>query len=287
MGKKSSKQLGTKAWIKAEKQKQSRIGLAIFLGLILLIVVPSTYYSYNILSRPNSQTITHKSKPKAAIIDQLSLTFPNETFIEAATNILKQAGYTVDYIPGRQVTVEFYRNLPADGYKIIILRVHSAGFTSEGQSFLLSMFTSEPYSNTEHVYEQLTDQLGCNSYTLPGEPPYYFGIMPEFVRSSMKGNFQNSIIIMMGCDGIACQFMAEAFILKGAKAYIGWTASVSASHTDTATISLLQKLVEKQTVGQAVTETMKQVGTDPTYKSQLAYYPPNAEKYTIKNLEGA
>jgi cell division protein FtsB len=285
----AEKRLGTKAQIRAEKERQRRIGTAVFAALVLMVILFSAYFGSSLLSQPQNQTLSQESsQPKAAIVDQLSLTCPNETFIEAATNILKQAGCTVDYIPGRQVTVEFYRNLPADGYKIIILRVHSAGFTSEGQPFLLSMFTSEPYSSTEYVYEQLTDQLGCNSYTRPGEPPYYFGIMPEFVRSSMKGNFQNSIIIMMGCDGMAYQFMAEAFILKGAKAYIGWTASVSARHTDTATISLLQHLlVEKQTIKQAVENTMKEVGPDPAYNSQPAYYPPNAGEYTIKNLEGA
>jgi len=179
--------------------------------------------------------------------------------------------------------VEFYRNLPTYGYKIIILRVHSAGFTQEGvKSFVLSIFTSEPYSSTKYVYEQLTNQLGCNSYT--GEPPFYFGILPEFVRSSMKGNFQNSIIVMMGCDGMAYQFMAEAFIQKGAKAYIGWNASVSVSHTDTATISLLQHLItEKQTIKQAIDNTMKEVGTDPTYNSQLAYYPLEAGEKTIED----
>jgi hypothetical protein len=57
--------------------------------------------------------------------------------------------------------------------------------------------------------------------------------------------------------------MAEAFTLKGAKVYIGWKGSVSATHTDTATISLLQHLItEKQTIKQAVENTMKEVGTD-------------------------
>jgi hypothetical protein len=31
---------------------------------------------------------------------------------------------------------------------------------------------------------------------------------------------------------------------------------------------------------------MEEVGTDPTYKSQLTYYPLNAGEQTIKNLEG-
>ena len=59
----------------------------------------------------------------AVIIDQLSLTFPNEAFVEAATDILDQAGYEVNYVPGEDVTVGFYRDLPAGGYDIIVLRV--------------------------------------------------------------------------------------------------------------------------------------------------------------------
>jgi len=283
----NKKRLSIKAQIRAEKERQRRIGTAIFTALILIVVLFSAYFGYSLLSQPQNQTLSQESsQPKAAIVDQLSLTYPNQTFIEAATNILKQAGYTVNYYPGEKVTVEFYRNLPTYGYKIIILRVHSAGFTPEGQSFVLSIFTSEPYSSTKYVYEQLTDQLGRNSYTRPGEPPFYFGILPEFVRSSMKGNFQNAIIVMMGCDGMAYQFMAEAFTQKGAKAYIGWNASVSVSHTDTATISLLQHLItEKQTIKQAIDNIMKEVGPDPTYNSQLAYYPLNAGECAIKNLE--
>jgi hypothetical protein len=280
MKRKSSKQSSTKAWIKAEKQKQSRIGLAIFLGLILLIVVPLTYYSYNILSRLNSQTITNELKPKAAIVDQLSLTFQNQTFIETATNILKQAGYGVDYYPGEAVTVNFYRNLPTHGYKIIILRVHSAlGWYGEPP---VCLFTSEPYSQDRFIYEQLTDQLTRAYYNVSGESKYYFGILPEFVRSSMNGRFDNTIIIMMGCNGLTYIDMAKAFTDKGAKVYIGWYNSVSVSHTDTATIKLLQHyLIEKLTLKQSIQETFKEVEFDP-YKSLLIYYPLEAGEQTIE-----
>jgi hypothetical protein len=262
------KRLGTKAQMRAEKERERRIGTVIFTALILIVVLFSAYFGYTLLSQPQNQTLSQEpSQPKAAIVDQLSLTFPNQTFIEAATNILKQAGYTIDYYPGEKVNVEFYRNLPTHGYKIIILRVHSSERT---------LFTSEPYSQTKYVYEQLTDQLHIASYTMP-HPPYYFAIVSKFVSSSMKGTFQNTIIIMMGCKGLNNTKMAEAFVQKGAKAYIGWNKGVSADHTDTATISLLQHLIiEKQTIKQAVENTMKEVGPDPAYNSQLAYYPLEA-----------
>jgi hypothetical protein len=287
MKKKSSKKLSTKAWIKAEKERQRRIGTAIFTALILIVVLFSAYFGHSLLSQPQNQTISQESsQPKAAIVDQLSLTFPNQTFIEEATNILKRAGYMVDYYPGEEVTVEFYKNLPTHGYKIIILRVHSSAAELQGKEFVetpVGIFTAEQYSQSRYVYEQLTDQLLAASYSMP-LPPYYFAIVPKFVTQSMKGTFKNTIVIMMGCEGLNNTKMAEAFIDKGAKAYIGWKGSVSASHTDTATISLLQHLItEKQTIKQAIDNTMKEVGTDPTYNSQLAYYPLEAGEKTIED----
>jgi len=50
-------------------------------------------------------------------------------------------------------------------------------------------------------------------------PPSYFGVTPNFINA-LKGQFQNSITIMMECHGLKTQSMAEAFTQKGAKAYI-------------------------------------------------------------------
>jgi hypothetical protein len=282
------KPLGTKAQVRAMKERRRHIATAIFLTLISTMLVLSTYFAYTILSGQSSeQKFVEPSlqfRPEnpnlhleAAIVDQLSLTFPNQTFIETAANTLTRAGYTVDYFSGEKVTVEFWRNLPTHGYGLIILRVHSAAAALEGKEFVetpVSFFTSEDYSRTKYVQEQLTDQLVIGSYSMP-QPPYYFGITPRFVTTSMKGAFQNTTVVMMGCEGLNNTRMAEAFIEKGAKVYIGWTSSISASHTDTATAHLLQHLIaEKQTTKQAVVNTVKEVGPDPTYNSQLTYYPP-------------
>ena len=242
------------------------------------------------LSSPSQkQETSSTSEPKAAIVDHLSLTAPNKTFIQTATNTLKQAGYTVDYYPGEKVTIELYRNLPTHGYGLIILRVHSTAAELQEAEFVeapVSLFTSENYSRTKYVWEQLTDQLVMASYTMP-QPPYYFGIMPKFVVSSMKGSFQNSTIIMMGCEGLNNTKMAEAFIEKGAKVYISWNKPVLASHTDSATSHLLQHfLIEKLTLKKSVQETFKEVGFDPAYNSLLLYYPLEAGDYTIQNMIG-
>ena len=46
---------------------------------------------------------------------------------------------------------------------------------------------------------------------------------------------------MMGCDGLRSQVTAEAFLDKGASAFVSWSTRVSADHTDGATRRLLEK----------------------------------------------
>jgi len=273
------KRVGTKAKVKALKEREKHIATAIFLVFILLIVIFSAYLTYTYLNKSPNQAINPSASFKAAIVDQLSLTAPNHTFIEKATNTLKQAGYTVDYHAGERVTVEFYRNLPTHGYSLIILRAHSTA--KYGQ-----LFTSEPYSSQRYVIEQLDDQIIRVSF-YQNEPPFYFAVSPYFVIRSMKGRFSDTLILMMGCDGLKNTNMAEAFVKKGAKVYVGWNESVLASHTDTATTLLLQHLLtEKQTIRQAVENTMEEVGPDPTYKSQLIYYPHKAGDHILEDITG-
>lgn len=218
--------------------------------------------------------VSPSAGPRAAIVDQLSLTQPNPTFVETATDLLEQAGYAVDYYPGEQVTVEFYRGFPAQPYDLIILRVHSALGRDDGQpADWVTLFTADSYRETWYVKEQKTRRLSKVSYYEDG--PAYFGIMPGFVRSSMKGNLQDTTVIMMGCDGLRTETIAEALVERGAKAVVSWNGLVSADHTDAATEQLLRHLVtEGLSLPQAVDSTTAEVGPDPAYGSVLRLYPP-------------
>ena len=285
---------GTKARVQAYKKRLSYISTAITAAILIVIIAISSFLIYyHLNSSPNQtsnqdQTINQQTKPKAAIVDQLSLTAPNQTFIQTAATILKHAGYTVDYYPGEEVTVDFYRILPTQGHSLVILRVHSALVSAEDPP--VTLFTSEPYSRTKYVYEQLKDRVGWVTYRFEnGTPkePTYFGISPLFVEQSMNGRFQDTIIILMGCNGLTYADMAQAFVQKGAKAYIRWSDAVTASHTNQATIQLLKHLVaENQTIKQAVTETMKEAGPDPEYNSLLLYYPLEVGEQTIEEITG-
>ena len=213
----------------------------------------------------------------AAIVDQLSLTQPNPDFAQAATNILEDAGYSVDYYAGEAVTVEFYRELPTHEYDLLIMRVHSGLARDNGKpTDYVSLFTGEPFSETFHDTATFEDaeagRLGrARSYEGGDE---YYGIVPAFIESSMRGTFQDATVILMGCDGLITNAAAEAFVSKGAKTVVGWSGRVSAEHTDAAAEHLLRHLLaDGLTTQGAVARTMAEVGPDPTYGSTLLYYP--------------
>ncbi len=272
--------------IREEKKREQRIGLAVTVIILIVNITASGLFVNSMLgSSRQKQETSSTSEPKAAIVNQLSLTYPNQTFVQTATNTLAQAGYTTDYYPGEKVTVEFYRNLPTHGYKIVVLRTHSALVSTDKPP--VTLFTSEPYSQTAYVYEQLRDQVGWVTYRFerdtPKEPTY-FGISPLFVKDSMNGDFQDSVIVMMGCNGLTYTDMAKAFIERGAIAYVGWKDAVLASHTDSATAHLLQHfLIEKRSLRESVQDTFE-VGCDPVNENLLTYYPLEAGGRTIEDL---
>lgn len=207
----------------------------------------------------------------AVIVDQLSLTAPNPRFVASATDTLEEAGYSVDYYPGEEVTVDLYRDLQTAGYELIIFRAHSSRLVGEWAGNLYAetaFFTSEPYDRTEYVEEQRGGRLVQVAADVGS--PVYFGVGAEFVRSSMRGSFEGSTVIMMGCNGLLADTTAQSFLDRGAVAAITWDKDVSAVHTDAATERLLQLLaLQGMTPEQAVAQAAADIGPDPVFGAQL------------------
>lgn len=214
--------------------------------------------------------------PTAAIVDQLSLTYPGGDFLDRATATLESAGYAVDYYPGEVTDVDFYRKLPVLGYDLIIFRNHAdrlLATTPEGEKFdEVILFTSEPFQRERFLDEQAKNRLVISRYYEGGDP--YYGISSRFVKDSMIGDFHGATIIMMGCEGLLNDSTAKAFIDRGASSYISWNESVTATHTDAAGERLLELLIDDGlSPRDAAAETMKELGPDPAYGSTLLAYP--------------
>jgi hypothetical protein len=214
----------------------------------------------------------------AAIVDQLGPTAPDADFIASTTQTLKQAGYAVDYYPGDQVTVEFFRHLAERNYDLLVLRAHS-GLTTitnadTGQvthTRSVSIFTSEPFDASQYQTERNAGRLGRSRLVEDSQEVLgVFGIEPDFVRYSMQGRFNHTLVVMMGCNGVDAPLMARAFLDRGASAVVGWDNFVSAPFTDTVTSHFLDALLTRKIpVQDAVRQVSAQFGRDPQFGGQL------------------
>jgi hypothetical protein len=213
---------------------------------------------------------------KAAIVDQLYPTRPNPVFAAEVTQELENYGFKVDIYEGN-ITVDFYRNLPAHEYDLIIFRTHSGviGSSSEDVETAIGtyLFTNELYDWRKYREEQLNDELAIAKVT--ESSPEVFAIGPKFITNRMMGNFDNTVIIIAGCS---CLYekdlsLAEAFVDKGASVYLAWDRTVGLDYVDNAAIKLMQHLCATEPVAQAVSQTNLEVGQDPEYNALLRYYP--------------
>lgn len=232
----------------------------------------------------------------AAIIDQLSLTQPNPDFVASATDALQQAGYVVDYVPGEKVTVDLYRQLPSRDYGLIILRVHQGRVAQVDRNLKIQavsqdadLFSGEPYSQTAYVDDQRARRLGRSTYNYATDPQtYLFGVQASFITQSAIGRFPHSLVIMMGCDGLRSDTLAQAFLDKGASAVVGWSDKVSPEHTDSATEKLLFDLLRRKlSLSAAVAQVKAEVGPDPSFGGELRLFPASGPAFRLASVSGA
>jgi hypothetical protein len=216
--------------------------------------------------------------PRAAIIDQLSYTDRNPSFMRTVTGLLQAAGYEVSYYPPQVVTVDMYRNLPRKGYSLVILRGHSGLVPWEADNDPHPLlFTTEEFTFERHVDDIRARTLGQVSLVdrAAEAETFYFGVGPTFVEHRMKGKFRDTMVIVMGCEGLATEELATAFHGRGAGAFVGWSGDVTAEHTDRTTERLLRHLtIGGLPVREAVERTMSEMGPDPVFDADLKLYTP-------------
>jgi hypothetical protein len=262
-------------------RKKRLLWLSIALAVFSLIIIWVVWLSSSSLHTQAQLT------PKAAIIDQLYLDNPNQNMTQTITQYLEDYGFQVDIYQGNDVTVNFYRNLAKDGYNLIIIRGHSGAMryenVSERNSTGTYLFTTESYSTLKYPIEQLNGEIVEAS--LESDQPSFFAIGPKFITNNIKGKFNNTVVIIDGCSGLYSQDLANAFIAKGATAYLAWDAYVHLDYVDTATLSLINNLCSTNvTVAKAVDLTMIGNGPDPESNAALKYYPNDIGNLSVREL---
>lgn len=265
---------GIRRKIYADKKRMRRIYTTITLIIVISVIFLVSYYLATSFAVSNSSTNGNGENSgdaslKAALIDALYATLPNDEFTRSLTETLQEAGFEVDVFQGSEVTVDFLKIVP-NGYKLVILRMHSALHDDQ-----LYIFTGEPYSVGKYTQEQQF-QIVKKAYTTETEESQpVFAVNWGFIKRCMTGKFNDTLIIAMGCDGTLDPVIIEEFMNQGAVGYISWNGPVLISHSDTATLHLTEALyLENLLTEEAIEGTNNKVGPDPEHGAVLEYYSP-------------
>jgi len=227
--------------------------------------------------------------PRAIILDNLHLdelspSGKNIPFVQETRKLLEGFGVEVEYeyVGVKDVTLKVYQNLAK--YNLVILRIHS-GILVEGDEKIVCFFSSEELSERNlQKYGRWFDKKYLANATLElpnGTKKSFIGVRPDFVRNCLNGEFQDSIIIAMGCNSSINDSMARAFVDKEALVYIGWTHDVTVNHTDSATLELLKCFFEKN---ETIEEAINEVSVVPKTGAKLTYYPEKAANLRPKEI---
>lgn len=262
MAKKKKESLNEKKHALSQKQL-----IAISIALSLTIAIVFTIFALQSTDIPFSFN--------AVIIDQLARDAPNPTFVAEATSILQSRNFSVEYY-NENLNVAFFKNLTTGNYGIIILRVHSA---MREDNSTVDLFTSEEWVSGKYPPELVVP--GNYSYD---PKKFYCAITYRFIEK-LEGYFPKSIIVAMGCWSLKSGLqhsLAEAFIARGAKAYVGWTDMVFPNDTDDDTIKFLEKfLIQNKTLEDATSGLGHAYGPTTT---AMQFYPLEARNLTITDL---
>ena len=272
--------------------------------IVSIIIVASSVSVIGVFlfGAADANKLSIHTSPKAIIIDQLYDDIPNRYFSQRVAELLAGAGYTVEVVTTKDVTVDFYKKLPTLDYKFVVVRTHGAVDSADGTT--VTLFTGEEYTTEKYISEQLFGQVKkgipmlertfstsvseslrniangthkpitlslTDTVSRKGE---YFAITPTFVDTAMSGEFSETVFVLGGCKTMHTDSLAQSLVRKGASTVVGWDNPVSATDNDVAMIELLERLLEdKMEINQAMNSANELIAIeDMAYPARLKSY---------------
>ncbi len=250
----------------------SRRSVIIATSIILVITValvgtptPVRHFISSQAGLPDCGSDTSRSfstaNNRVAMFDEFTTSDPE--FVNSVNSSAHQAGFQFDYYRQGSMTLDFLVNLPRYNYAMIILRTHGILDASS-----TDFSSADSYSRDRWVAAQLLGEL----YAMNASGRLLFSVSPSFVKS-MCGQFAQTQILALWCRSASSSDMANAFIQKGARSYIGFDRQVTVSYADRVFATLSDLLMKGNAVGYSVQAVMNTFGTDPLYGAHLTYFP--------------
>jgi hypothetical protein len=193
--------------------------------------------------------------------------YPHPQFVREIRRIMNQSGYGFDYFSEGAATLDFFFNLPNQGYSIIILRVEGVNIRV-GDASSVAFATSDQYGGSQRVSDQVRNDLGvieANGHT-------YFAMTSKAISRLMCGRFSGTTLLVMSCNSLSDSSLAQAFIDKGAKSFIGWNGSITIVHDDRVFTAVTALLTVGVQAGSAVQYASNLFGPDPIWGGTLSSY---------------
>ena len=276
-----------------DNKKKVKIG-----SIVAAILIGIGFSTFFLLG--DAQLETYDGPPRALIIDQLYDQMPNEVFHTKATEYFEAAGYTLDIVTTKDVTVDFYKELPKMNYKFVVVRTHGAENSED-----VVLFTGERYSEEKYIQEQLLGQvqkaapLRDISYKVDGSESAdwkiinettkvlttsvkptdqtkdeYFAIGSNLVNHGMNGKFDDTIFLLGGCNTLSNPSLAKALTDKGASLVVGWDNTVGNWDNDYGLLFFLEhSLVKNEQIDQILNKLEESKPPNlMAYPSLLTYF---------------
>jgi hypothetical protein len=157
------------------------------------------------------------------------------------------------------VTLESIKNLDNKG----VIFIHSHGGILGILRRVVGIMTGEEASTilgipTSHLRDWILGRI--EPVTVHGRS--YWAFKPSYI-THYATSFPNSLVVISACHSLGNETMANAFLSKGAAAYVGWSGTVRRSFAIAINQTLFDRLVAGKTLQQAFNEWTLAQRTDP------------------------
>ncbi len=227
--------------------------------VIVVAVLASAYLLYdgrNGEGAPRPIVIMEENKT-ALLYDSLYREYPNETLIDELVSLLESNGYQVYLYQGINATLDPLVSL--NKLDLIIIRAHGAYNDDPKRPLGSYIYTGLRYEEAKTLYDGYVDEnlenglLALAVIPPPGVElnetiletlPKYVAVSPEYIDRHLGILKNDTIVIAAGCYTSNDDILADIFLNKGAKAFIGWKGEITQSYMDRVTLELVKLLLE-------------------------------------------